>query len=285
MDFEKGVLTQVTKARANAVAAGSQGPAAQAQAENALTGALRSLFAVVENYPTAQGQRERAVAAGAADHDREPDLVLPPALQRHRPGVQQLAPGLPERPDRRARWASRSASSSRPSRRPPRSPSSTWVVHLGSELGRAADRGAASPPEAASVTTTTFYSEESANRRKSFLLALVVIAFLAAFGFVIGYSIGYGSGDEVAFGIGALVIAVGIGTRQRPVLLLRRRQARAGELARPGGQRATGPGSCTTSSTRWRSRPACRCPRSTSSTTPRPTPSRPAATPSTLRWP
>jgi LemA protein len=51
MDFEKGVLTQVTEARAAAVAAGAQGPAAQAQAEGALTGALRSLFAVVENYP------------------------------------------------------------------------------------------------------------------------------------------------------------------------------------------------------------------------------------------
>ncbi len=51
MDFEQSVLTQVTQARANAIAAGAQGPAAQAQAENALTGALRSLFAVVENYP------------------------------------------------------------------------------------------------------------------------------------------------------------------------------------------------------------------------------------------
>jgi LemA protein len=52
MDFEKGVLTQVTQARANAVSAGAQGNIAQqAQAENALTGALRSLFAVVENYP------------------------------------------------------------------------------------------------------------------------------------------------------------------------------------------------------------------------------------------
>jgi len=60
--------------------------------------------------------------------------------------------------------------------------------------------------------TTTFYSEESANRRNSFLLAIIVIAFLAVFGFVIGFSIGYGSGDEVAFGIGALVIAVGIGS-------------------------------------------------------------------------
>jgi heat shock protein HtpX len=60
--------------------------------------------------------------------------------------------------------------------------------------------------------TTTFYAEESANRRNSFLLALLVIAFLAVFGFVIGFSIGYGSGDEVAFAVGAVVIAVGIGT-------------------------------------------------------------------------
>ena len=51
MGFEQAVLTQVTQARANAVAAGAQGPAAQAQAENVLTGALRSVFAVVENYP------------------------------------------------------------------------------------------------------------------------------------------------------------------------------------------------------------------------------------------
>ena len=51
MGFEQDVLTQVTQARANAVAAGAQGPAQQAQAENILTGALRSLFAVVENYP------------------------------------------------------------------------------------------------------------------------------------------------------------------------------------------------------------------------------------------
>ncbi len=51
MGFEQDVLTQVTQARANAVAAGAQGPHEQAQAENILTGALRSLFAVVENYP------------------------------------------------------------------------------------------------------------------------------------------------------------------------------------------------------------------------------------------
>ena len=51
MGFEQSVLVKVTEARANAVAAGAQGPAQQAAAENVLTGALRSLFAVVENYP------------------------------------------------------------------------------------------------------------------------------------------------------------------------------------------------------------------------------------------
>ena len=52
MNFEQRVLTDVTEARASAVAAGAQGSVGQqAQAENQLTGALRSLFAVVENYP------------------------------------------------------------------------------------------------------------------------------------------------------------------------------------------------------------------------------------------
>ena len=51
MGFEQDVLTRVTEARANAVAAGARGPADAAQAENMLTGTLRSLFAVVEAYP------------------------------------------------------------------------------------------------------------------------------------------------------------------------------------------------------------------------------------------
>jgi LemA protein len=51
MGFEQAVLTQVTEARASAVAAGGQGPRQQSAAEGMLTGALRSLFAVVENYP------------------------------------------------------------------------------------------------------------------------------------------------------------------------------------------------------------------------------------------
>ena len=46
---ERGTLDAVTEARARAV--GAKGPADQAAAENALTGALKSLFAVAESYP------------------------------------------------------------------------------------------------------------------------------------------------------------------------------------------------------------------------------------------
>jgi LemA protein len=46
---ERQTFENVTAARSNAVAA--QGPEAKAQAENALSGALRQLFAVAENYP------------------------------------------------------------------------------------------------------------------------------------------------------------------------------------------------------------------------------------------
>ena len=51
MQFEQKVLTDVTNARAQAVSAGAKGVAEQAAAENMLTSTLRSLFAVVENYP------------------------------------------------------------------------------------------------------------------------------------------------------------------------------------------------------------------------------------------
>jgi LemA protein len=46
---ERGVFENVTQARANAINA--QGPAQQAEAENVLSGALKSLFAVAEAYP------------------------------------------------------------------------------------------------------------------------------------------------------------------------------------------------------------------------------------------
>src|SRR5271163_4723231 len=49
---EQGTFEAVTQARANAVTAGATGdPGKIAPAENALSGTLRSLFAVAENYP------------------------------------------------------------------------------------------------------------------------------------------------------------------------------------------------------------------------------------------
>lgn len=49
---EKGVFEAVTKARANAM--GAQTPEEHAKAENALTGTLKTLFAVAESYPQLQ---------------------------------------------------------------------------------------------------------------------------------------------------------------------------------------------------------------------------------------
>ena len=55
---EKTVFENVTNARANAIAAGATGtPEQRAQAENVLTGALRSVFAVAENYPQLQASQ------------------------------------------------------------------------------------------------------------------------------------------------------------------------------------------------------------------------------------
>jgi LemA protein len=54
MDFEQETLTRVVEARTAAVSATNTGPRSAgeaAAAENFLTGALRQLFALVENYP------------------------------------------------------------------------------------------------------------------------------------------------------------------------------------------------------------------------------------------
>ncbi|MDP3713387.1 MAG: LemA family protein [Mycobacteriales bacterium] len=68
---EKAVLTDVTAARAAAVAAGG-GVAASAVAESALAGSLRSLFAVAEAYPDlkAAGPFQQLAAQLAETEDR-----------------------------------------------------------------------------------------------------------------------------------------------------------------------------------------------------------------------
>jgi len=52
---ENAVFTKVTEARTMAM--GAQTPAEHAQSENMLTGALKSLFAVSENYPQLQASQ------------------------------------------------------------------------------------------------------------------------------------------------------------------------------------------------------------------------------------
>lgn len=51
---ERGVFDEVARARADAIAAGAEPPADRATAENTLSGAIRSLFAVAEAYPQLQ---------------------------------------------------------------------------------------------------------------------------------------------------------------------------------------------------------------------------------------
>ena len=55
---ERGVFDEVTRARADAIAAGAEPPAERATAETALGGALKSLFAVAEAYPQLQAVQE-----------------------------------------------------------------------------------------------------------------------------------------------------------------------------------------------------------------------------------
>ena len=102
MGFEQKVLTEVTEARANAVSAGAQGPAQQAAAENALTGTLRSLFAVVENYPELKAnenvlklQEELTTTENQISFSRQ-------HYNATRPRLQQRDPDVPGRPDRRS---------------------------------------------------------------------------------------------------------------------------------------------------------------------------------------
>ena len=125
MGFEQKVLTDVTNARAAAVAAGAQGPAQQAAAENALTGTLRSLFAVVENYPELKAnqnvlelQEQLTTTENQISFSRQhynATVLDYNTCDRH----------VPEHAARRTASGSRSGSSSTPNPRP--RTSRTWI--------------------------------------------------------------------------------------------------------------------------------------------------------------
>src|ERR1039458_4460540 len=105
---EQGTFEAVTQARANAVSVGATGdPAKIAPAENALTGALRSLFAVAENYPqlravesflqlqetlTATEDKIEAARRGAGrqnNHQRRGVVALFPKPEKTRPPTEK----------------------------------------------------------------------------------------------------------------------------------------------------------------------------------------------------
>ena len=187
MGFEQKVLTEVTKARANAVAAGAKGPAEQANAENALTASLRSLFAVVENYPELKANENVLAAAGGADDDGEPDQLLAPALQRDGPRLQQRDPDVPGRAHRgpvrlpQARVLRRRARGGRgPDRRP--EPQLT-------PAGRATEPVRRPHRLRVAPWPARFYQQIGANKRNSVLLAVIVTVLLGALGLFIGWAV------------------------------------------------------------------------------------------------
>ncbi len=90
---EREVFEKVTQARASAINAGTVKD--QAQAENMLSGALKSLFAVAEDYPDLKANQNFLMLQEELIGHREQDRLRPPVLQRHGHEVQPEAAGLP----------------------------------------------------------------------------------------------------------------------------------------------------------------------------------------------
>ena len=77
---ERGTLEAVVQARNMAMSA--QGPQEQAEAENMITGALKSVFAPARGLPGPQGQRELPQPAGRAHRHGGPHRLRVAVLQR-----------------------------------------------------------------------------------------------------------------------------------------------------------------------------------------------------------
>jgi LemA protein len=91
---ERGTLEAVVQARNTAIAAQSGGVAAQAAAENALTGALRQLFALSEAYPDLKAsQNFRDLQSQLSDLENKIAAVrrfFNNAVQEYNTGIQQF---------------------------------------------------------------------------------------------------------------------------------------------------------------------------------------------------
>lgn len=93
---ERGTLDEVVRARNAAVSA--QGPAQQAAAENALTGALRQVFALSEAYPdlkaNAQFQQLQAELSDLENKIAASRRFFNNAVQEYNTGVQRFPAAL-----------------------------------------------------------------------------------------------------------------------------------------------------------------------------------------------
>jgi LemA protein len=93
---ERGTLEAVVQARNAAVSA--QGPAAQAQAENQLSGALRQLFALSEAYPDLKANSNfQALQAELSDIENKiaaSRRFFNSAVQEYNTGIQQFPAAL-----------------------------------------------------------------------------------------------------------------------------------------------------------------------------------------------
>ena len=91
---ERGTLEAVVQARKAAIAAQSGGVAAQAAAENALTGALRQLFALSEAYPDLKAsQNFRELQSQLSDLENKIAAArrfVNNAVQEYNTGIQQF---------------------------------------------------------------------------------------------------------------------------------------------------------------------------------------------------
>jgi len=93
---ERGTLEAVVQARNSAIAA--QGPAAQAQAENVLSGALRQLFALSEAYPdlkaNANFQQLQTEIADIENKIAAARRFFNNSVQEYNTGIQQFPAAL-----------------------------------------------------------------------------------------------------------------------------------------------------------------------------------------------
>ena len=93
---ERGTLEEVVKARNAAISA--QGPAQQAAAENALSGALRQLFALAESYPdlkaSANFQQLQAELGDLENKIAAARRFFNSAVQEYNTGIQRFPAAL-----------------------------------------------------------------------------------------------------------------------------------------------------------------------------------------------